>query len=92
MWLLVWYVFVRRLTGYRLRHLLLDTLPFALAAALTMAVTWVITRQIGPLWVLLLSRIAIAAAVYFIIMKSAHARILDECMAFLLKRKQKNDT
>ena len=90
-WLLVWYVFVRRLTGYRLRHLLLDTLPFALAAALTMAVTWVITRQIGPLWVLLLSRIAIAAAVYFIIMKSAHARILDECMAFLLKRKQKND-
>ena len=90
-WLLVWYFFVRRLTGYRLRHLLLDTLPFALAAALTMAVTWVITRQIGPLWVLLLSRIAIAAAVYFIIMKSAHARILDEGMDFLLKRKQKND-
>jgi hypothetical protein len=29
----------------------------------------------------------IAAAIYFIIMKTAHAKILDECIAFLLKKK-----
>ena len=86
-WLLVWHWFVRRLTGYRFVHLLLDTLPFAFAAALTMALTWLLTHQIDNLWALLLSRIVIAAAIYFIIMKAAHAKILDECIAFLLKKK-----
>jgi hypothetical protein len=87
-WLLVWYWFVRRLTGYRFAHLLLDTLPFAFAAALTMALTWLLTHQIENLWALLLSRIVIASAIYFIIMKAAHAKILDESIAFLLKKKK----
>ena len=39
------------------------------------------------LWILLISRIIIATALYYIVMKMAHAKILDECIQFL-KRKR----
>ena len=43
-WVFVWLFFVRRLMGYRLLHFLKDILPFALAAAFVMSVTWLITE------------------------------------------------
>ena len=43
-WVFVWHFFVRRLMGYRLLHFLKDILPFALAAAFVMSVTWIITE------------------------------------------------
>ena len=85
-WVLVWWWFVHRLTGYQLTALLADTLPFAGAAAVVMVATHFATMAISSNILLLLARIVLAGVLYFAIMKMAHAVILEECIGFL-KRK-----
>jgi hypothetical protein len=51
-----------------------------------MAVTWFVTQPIEDLLFLLFVRIFIAASLYFLVMKMAHAVILEECLAYLFKR------
>ena len=92
-WVFVWHFFVRRLMGYRLLHFLKDILPFALAAAFVMSLTWVVTEFIVDslsfiddylkLWVLLISRVVLAALLYYTVMRLAGAVILKECLAFI---------
>ena len=82
-WLFVWFIFARRLSGYRLLHFLKDILPFALAAFGVMLVTGLLTSILTNLWLLLFSRIILAAGLYFIVMKLARVQILNECIAFL---------
>ena len=89
-WLFVWFYFVNRQTGYRLLHFLKDIVPFALAAAGVMVLTGWITSQIGNLSLLLLSRIALAAVLYYAVMRLAGAQILKECMDFIHKRWKTN--
>lgn len=86
-WMFVWLFFVRQLTGYGLLMFLCDTIPFALAAAGTMVLTYLATSFITSLWLLLVSRIAIAATLYYIIMRVARVQILNECMAFIFKKR-----
>ncbi|MBQ2523475.1 MAG: oligosaccharide flippase family protein, partial [Prevotella sp.] len=88
MWVLVWHYFTKRLTGYGIIMFFKDTIPFALIALGVMVVTHYLTSSIESLWMLLISRVIIAAALYFIVMKMAHAKILDECLQFLNRRKQ----
>ena len=85
-WFFVWHFFVRRLSGYSLFHLLKDTLPFLIVAAAVMVFTGWVTTTVGTLWVRLILRIFLAASIYFIIMRSLHVKILDECIEFV-KRK-----
>ena len=87
LWLLVWLFFVRRLSGYGYWMFFRDVVPFALAAAGVMAVAYVVTMPLQSLWLLLLSRFAIAAALYYIVMKVARVKILDECERFIFKKK-----
>lgn len=82
-WLLVWWFFVKRLMGYTLLMLAADVLPFALAALAVMTATHFTTLTITPLWLLLLTRVAVAAVLYYIVMRLAHAVILDECVQFI---------
>ena len=86
-WLFVWHFFVSRLVGYSLWLFLKDTLPFALAALGVMVATHILTSSISNLWLLLFSRIIIAALLYYAIMRVAHVKILQECIAFVLKKK-----
>lgn len=86
LWVLVWHFFVRRLVGYALTDLLKDILPFALAAATVMIVCYFATASITNNWTLLAVRIPMAMILYFAVMKVAHAKILDECMAFALSK------
>ena len=93
LWMFVWHQFVRRLMHYRLLHFLKDILPFALAAAAVMIVTRVvseftvyslrITDDYLRLWLLLLSRVVIAATLYYGVMRLSGAVILKEIQAFL---------
>ena len=85
-WLFVWHAFVWRLTGYSLPMLLTDILPFALTAGATMLITHFATLPIGNLWLLLAARIAMAAVIYVVVMKVAHAKILDDAIAFFHKK------
>ena len=86
-WTFVWHWLVRRATGYRLRHFLADTMPFALAATTVMTVTGLVTAPISSLWLLLAARVVLAVVLYYAVMRVAKVKILDECVSFILKRK-----
>ena len=88
-WLFVWHFFVCRLTGYKLSMLVKDTLPFALAALAVMTATHFATHGISNMIVSLIARIAMAATLYYIIMKLAGAQILDDCMKFITQKLRK---
>lgn len=83
LWLFVWFFFVSNLTGYGLLSFLKDTVPFALAAAVVVVVTGWTTQAIDSLWLLLLSRIVMAALFYYALMRLAGTQILKECQQFI---------
>lgn len=71
--MLLWHALAAPLLRYRLALFLKDILPFALAA----------TAQVPGLWLRLAARMALAAALYYGVMRVAGAHILEECMQFL---------
>ncbi|MCR5130263.1 MAG: lipopolysaccharide biosynthesis protein [Prevotella sp.] len=96
LWFFVWGYFARRLAGYRFSMILADTIPFAATAAIIMIVTGHLTSWLLPTaqtgfgegLLLLIARIVIAAALYYIVMRLAHVQILNECLSFLKKGKK----
>lgn len=87
LWLLAWQAVARRLIGLRLRHTLLDVTPFLLISACVMAATYLCTYWISSRVVVLTARIAIAAALYVGTMRLFKPEILNECLAYLKKKK-----
>ena len=90
LWLLAWQVFAYRLIGYRLFSMLRDLLPFMLIALAMMALTYLVTLHISNMLMLLVSRVLIAAALYFMAMKLLRARILEDCIEFIRSKKSKS--
>ena len=109
LWVFVWHFFTNRLMSYGLLLFIKDILPFALAAAVVMVVTGLVTEFIVDslqftvnsgqwtvdsydylrLWVLLISRVVIAAILYYGVMRISGAVILKECLAFIKGKKVK---
>jgi len=87
-WVFIWHFFVQRLMQYRLLDFLKDIVPFALAAAVVMAVTGVVTQEITSLWLKLLCRVALAAILYYAVMRLSGAVILQECIAFIKSKRK----
>lgn len=90
LWVFIWHFFVQRLMSYSLVHFLKDIIPFALAAAVVMAVTGLATHTISVLWLKLLCRVVLAVILYYGVMRLAGAVILKECMAFIKGRKNQS--
>ena len=94
-WLGIWHIFAKRLIGIRYRDLFKDIAPFMLASAGVMVITHYLTtllsNSIAPYiaspYILLPLRIAIAAALYYAVMKLARVKIMDECISYV-KRKR----
>lgn len=87
-WLAVWHAFARKLTGIGFADAAQDIIPFAAAAAVVMGITFMATKNIGSPVMVLPIRIVIAAVLYTAIMKIAKCKMLDECLAFVLKPKK----
>lgn len=85
-WLFAWQVFASRLIGYRLVTMMRDLLPFMIISMAVMVVTYWATSFIPQFGLLLVVRIALAVALYALIMKLARARIFEECIGFLRSR------
>ncbi len=83
----VWQTIARRLIRFRYIDFLKDILPFMLTAAAACAIAYFITLSITNLWLLLPLRIIIVAALYLGVIKLAHAQILEECIAFVRRKK-----
>ena len=87
MWLFVWHYFARKEIAITLPMFLLDVTPYLLLAGLTMLATYMLTTSIGNIYILLFSRIAIAALLYVGIAFLMRSSELREIINFLLKRK-----
>lgn len=85
-WVFVWQFFVRRLTGYGFAMFMRDTLPFALAALGVMCATYLATASIHSLALLLAARVAMAAVLYYSVMRVARVHILAECQQFIVNK------
>lgn len=85
--MMVWHVLAAPLLHYGLWPFLKDIVPFALAALATSLATWIATEPINSLWLKLLARIAMAAVLYYAVMRIAGAHILQECIGFIKKKR-----
>jgi len=81
--LMAWQYVAHKYMGLSWTDVVKDIIPFGVIAAATMVVTYIVTLSISNIYILLISRIAIAAVIYYILMRFLHVSILRECMAFL---------
>lgn len=85
-WLLVWQWRIKLITRLRFRDVAKDILPFLLCSGVTMGGTYFLTLGISNIYLLLVVRIFLSAAIYFCIMKLLKVKILDECLAFVKQK------
>ena len=88
-WMFIWYGLACRFIAYKPWDFIRDLFPFLLAALAVMSVTYLATKPIGNLYLLLLARVLMAAALYYLVMRAARVKILDECIGFLKGKKVK---
>ena len=88
LWLAAWQPSAKRIIGLRLWQMAKDVAPFMVIAAAVMVATHFATLPISNLWLLLLSRIAVAALLYYVVMRLLNVAIFKECMKFILKKKK----
>ena len=86
LWFFVWFWFVRREIGLRLRDMLLDIAPYILlAAALTISAAYLF-GGITNLYLSLLAKVVFVATLYPLILWMAGSRILKESLRYILKK------
>ena len=85
-WTAVWHYFVWREIRFPWLQALRDILPFMLIAALSMILTYFATRSIENIYLLITSRILLAATLYLATLYLLGAHILRECLGYLLKK------
>jgi hypothetical protein len=62
-------------------------MPFLIFTLAVLSLTWWATNSIENLWMLMLSRIAIAAILYAGVMWFSRAQIMREAIGYLLHKK-----
>ena len=89
LWLFVWHHFAQKEIKLNIRMFLTDTLPYLFLATAVMTATHHITLFIDNLWVLLVSRIVIAAFLYITVAWIACSKELCEITDFIFRRKNR---
>ena len=84
LWLFVWHRFVGRMIALPVLEALRDVVPFAVIAAVSMLAAWLSALPFREIPLLSLTvKMAVAAVVYFALLRLLGAQILGECMEFL---------
>ncbi len=86
-WLVIWQWWAWRLTGFRFIDAMKDILPFLVFTLAVLALTWWLTSGFTNLWLLLISRIIIAAVLYAGIMWVSGAKIMREAIQYIFRMK-----
>lgn len=89
-WVGVWQLMCHRLIGIRHRDFLKDIVPFMVIAVAVIALVYYLTMGIQQPVVLLCLRIPLCALLYFIVLRMAHTKILEDCLEYVRKIKIKN--
>ena len=87
LWLGVWQVLATRLAGIRLLDVLKDIVPFLVVSLLVMTITYISTANITNLVLLLGARILMAVVLYAGMMKLLRAKVMEECIDFIRKKR-----
>lgn len=87
LWLGTWLPFAKKKIGLRLLDTIKDVIPFILGGTVVMIITYVTTRFVENLYLLLAVRILLATILYYIIMRILNVVILRECLQFIFKKK-----
>lgn len=88
LWLFVWNFFVKKEICLSYTMFIKDILPYMALATAVMCITGYTTRFIDDIYVLLGSKIAIAASLYIFTAYITRSEELSEIMDFLFKRKK----
>lgn len=86
LWLLVWYLLVRREIGYSFAGFLNDLAPFLGVTIMSIAAVWFITRGIDNMALLLAAKIVVTAVFYILIMWLTASVTFRECIQFIKNR------
>lgn len=86
MGLLGWHYFVNKLIGLRFWSVVKDIFPYFLITVLSFSITWFITSQIGNLYILFVTKIALAAILYVSMVWGSNSVVFKECVEFLKMR------
>ena len=86
LWLLPWQYFAGHLIQYRWIDAIKDVAPFALIASVCMTATYFATSLFENKYLLMSSRIVMAALLYFVLMRLADAEIMKECQQYVKKK------
>lgn len=87
LWTLIWHRLTQKLLDYKLLDFLKDTLPFLFAALTAIAIAYVVASAVGNLLLSFIIKVLVAIIIYVTIMKLAKAKIMDECIKYLLHKK-----
>lgn len=86
LWLFVWFWFVRREIGLRLRDMLLDIAPYILLATVLTFSAAYLFGGISNLYLSLLVKVVFVATLYPLILWLAGSHILKESLRYILKK------
>lgn len=88
LWVFVWHYFAWKCIKIRLFDVAKDVLPYLLITLAVMITTYFTTSLIDNIYILLIAKIAIAGALYSLIMWLSNSVIFRESINFLLKKKK----
>lgn len=87
-WLFVWHHYAQKEIPIKLSMFMLDVLPYAALAAMVMVATYFLTTFTENVYMLLASRISIAALLYMGVAYIVRSEELREIIDFLFRRKR----
>lgn len=85
LWLFVWLYFARKEIDIKVSMFMRDILPYMLLSSFVMAVAYVSTMAIENMYLLFVSKVAIAASLYVFIARLIRSEELNEIKEFLYK-------
>ena len=90
-WLFVWLHYAQKEIPIKLSMFMLDVLPYAALAAMVMIATYFLTTFTENVYILLASRISIAALLYMGVAYIVRSEELCEIIDFLFRRKKRQE-
>lgn len=84
--LLGWHYFANKLIGLRLWSVIKDVIPYCSITILTFIATRIITSQLENVYLLLITKIIIAAVLYVLIMWKSNSVVFKESLEYIKKK------
>lgn len=89
-WLLFFYLLIRRTISLHFIEVLSDVFPFAIIASTSIVITWLLAINIENIWIRLFVKIILVAVMYTIMLRLCGTKIFSECVGFVKSKLKKS--